>query len=139
MEHKGYQTRQKQLILDYIKSLDGDHATASDIIAYFKSKGITMGTATVYRRLEKLSKEGVISKCSIDTNMGACFSYICDGENDCCLAHCKCEKCGKLIHLECDELSRLEEHILKSHGFKLNSKRTVFYGLCDECRKKEEI
>ena len=48
--------------------------------------------------------------------------------------HCKCEKCGKLIHLHCDELDGLQSHIRGEHGFEINSMRTVFYGLCDACR-----
>ena len=45
----------------------------------------------------------------------------------------KCEKCGKLIHLHCDELEEIQTHILKEHRFKMDPMRTVFYGLCENC------
>ena len=49
--------------------------------------------------------------------------------------HCKCEKCGKLIHLECTELSLIGEHLREEHGFSIDHARTVFYGTCNECRE----
>lgn len=51
--------------------------------------------------------------------------------------HCKCEKCGKLIHLHCHEVEELSQHMMEHHSFELNAMRTVFYGVCSECRQKE--
>ena len=48
--------------------------------------------------------------------------------------HCKCEKCGKLIHLHCEELQEIQSHLLGEHGFQLDPRRTVLYGLCEGCR-----
>ena len=33
----------------------------------------------------------------------------------------------------CDEVEGLVDHIKAHHGFTVNSRRTVFYGLCEEC------
>ena len=44
------------------------------------------------------------------------------------------EKCGKLIHLHCGEMELIEEHLLSRHGFSWNPMRTVFYGICGDCR-----
>jgi Fur family ferric uptake transcriptional regulator len=49
----------------------------------------------------------------------------------------KCEQCGKLIHLNCDEINAFFEHVSEEHGFVLDPKRTVFYGICNECNSKE--
>ena len=32
------------------------------------------------------------------------------------------------------ELDQIGGHLFKEHGFKLDPLRTVFYGVCDECR-----
>ena len=50
----------------------------------------------------------------------------------------KCEKCGKLIHLHCEDVVKLEQHLMDSHGFRMDPCRTVFYGLCEECRSAED-
>ena len=49
--------------------------------------------------------------------------------------HLKCEGCGRLIHVECDELAKIASHMEKEHGFAVDSSKTVFYGICRECRK----
>ena len=46
---------------------------------------------------------------------------------------CKCDVCGTLIHMHCDELAQIGAHLKKDHGFALNAMRTVFYGLCEDC------
>ncbi len=42
--------------------------------------------------------------------------------------------------MHCDELNGIKEHLEEHHGFRLNSMRTVFYGICEDCEKsvKEE-
>ncbi|WP_034784882.1 Fur family transcriptional regulator [Eubacterium xylanophilum] len=131
-----YKTKQRDVILSYLKTVPGQHITASDACLYFKEQGIAIGQSTIYRQLENLVDEGILNKYIIDANTPACFEYIqreehCD--HDVCF-HCKCEKCGKLIHMHCDELKEIGEHLMSHHEFKLDPKRTVFYGVCEDCR-----
>lgn len=133
-----YQTKQMAELHSYLKSVQGQHVTVNDICVYFKTKGITVGTTTVYRHLERMVEKGIVAKYTVDGTSSACFEYL--GERDTCYKpacfHCKCESCGKLIHLQCDEVSRLSQHMMETHGFELNALRTVFYGICSECSKK---
>ena len=130
-----YKTKQKEIVLGYLASVPGVHITASDVCAYLKEQGSPVGQSTVYRQLESLVDEGVLSKYIIDSNTPACFEYIgadSHGNAEVCF-HCKCEKCGKLIHLHCDEMEEIQGHLYKEHRFRLNPMRTVFYGLCEDC------
>lgn len=132
-----YHTKQREILINYLSAEPGRHFTAGEICEYMKSKGETIGQATVYRRLEKLVDEGILNKYIIDGNGPACFEYIGEernGSDEVCY-HCKCEKCGKLIHLHCDEIREIREHLLREHQFYMDPKRTVFYGLCEECGK----
>ncbi len=131
-----YKTKQKEILLNYFKTIPGIHVTAAGVYAYLKSQNASIGKATVYRQLENLVSDGVIKKYIIDANSPACFEYVdpeshIDGE---VCFHCKCEKCGKLIHLHCDELEEIQKHLASVHHFTLDPVRTVFYGLCDQCR-----
>ena len=134
-----YVTHQRKDMLDYFQSVGGKHVTAADICECFRQSGKKIGMTTVYRHLEKMVDEGIVKKYIIDGNSPACFEYV--GGGDACLDpvcfHCKCEKCGKLIHLHCDELEGIGAHLLEHHHFALNAMRTVFYGLCDECMQQE--
>ncbi|MCQ2504206.1 MAG: transcriptional repressor [Saccharofermentans sp.] len=130
-----YKTKHKEELLSYLKSIPGKHVTAGDICTSMKAGGSSIGTATVYRQLENLVSEGLINKYVLEEGMSACYEYIPEHDH-LCREHCyhlKCESCGKLIHMECDEVEGLMTHISAHHGFCVNAKRTVFYGTCEEC------
>lgn len=129
-----YKTRQQDLLIDFLRKSGHKHFTALELSEHFKDLGI--GKATVYRQLEKLVDSGAVNKFFTGENSAACFEFV-EGEHeesDC--FHCRCEICGKLIHMHCDEISQVKEHMEKAHGFELNPYRTVFYGICAECRKQ---
>ncbi len=134
-----YKTKQRDLLLTYLRTVPGEHITASDICLHFKRIGINIGMSTVYRQLERLVDEGTVKKYIIDSNSPACFEYEgSDNEaNEVCF-HCKCIKCGKVIHLKCSEIQHIQEHLYEEHRFKMSGSRTVFYGLCEDCANKAE-
>ena len=88
--------------------------------------------------IQDLVEQGLVAKYVVDGTSSACFEYL--GHDEHChkhiCFHCKCEKCGKVIHLECGEMTHLGEHMLEDHGFQWDFTRTVFYGICEECRGK---
>ncbi len=130
-----YKTKQREILLDYLESVPGVHITAGDVCEYLKKQGANIGQSTVYRQLESLVAEGIVNKYIIDGNSPACFEYVgmdSHADPEICF-HCKCEKCGKLIHLHCDELKEIQVHLFSEHQFKLDPLRTVFYGLCEQC------
>ena len=130
-----YKTKQREILLDYLRSAPGAHITAGDVCAYFRSQGAAIGQSTVYRQLERLVDEGIVSKYLVDAGSPACFAYMgaeSHADAEACF-HCKCEKCGKLIHLHCDELEWMQSHLVSEHSFRLDPVRTVFYGLCEQC------
>lgn len=137
MKKGQYKTRQREELLEYLQSVSGKHVTVNDIWKYFNANGITIGITTIYRHLEKMVDEGLVKKYLIDANTPACFEYV-DSESCCqkpiCF-HFKCTKCGKLSHVHCDELIYTEKHILEHHKFLVDTQRTVFFGLCEECQE----
>ena len=136
MERRHYNTQQREKIMDFLISKAGEHVTASDVCNYLVENNSNVGTTTVYRHLDRLVKEGLVKKYTIDSTSAACFEYI-EEFGDCLrkgCTHLKCTNCGKLIHLHCDNMRTIEKHIYEEHGFKVDMSRTVFYGLCEECQ-----
>lgn len=132
-----YNTKQREVLLDYLRTVPGEHITAADVCRYFREQGTPIGQSTIYRQLESLVDEGLINKYIIDGTTPACFEYAGEeshADAEICF-HCKCEKCGKLIHMHCEELNEIKEHLFSHHGFNVNSMRTVFYGVCKDCSK----
>lgn len=137
MSKAHYKTKQMTEILTFLKSVEGQHVTVNDIRNHFKEQGISVGTTTVYRQLDKMVHEGTVAKYVVDEKTSACFEYVGGQEEEHHCYHCKCEKCGKLIHLHCHEVEELRQHMMAHHGFELNAMRTVFYGVCNDCRQEE--
>ena len=138
-EKTEYRTLQKEKILDTLRKREGEHLTAMEIYRQLKKEGIKVGLTTVYRQLERLVAEGVAVKSIIDENTPACFEYCGDEihrhEHESCY-HCKCVRCGRLVHIHCDDVRKLEQHVRDEHGFYIDPHRTVFFGLCERCRKE---
>jgi Fur family ferric uptake transcriptional regulator len=132
-----YKTKQKESILSYIKSLDGKHVTINQITDYFLENDMKIGISTVYRYLDKLVNDGAVRKYVIDGVSGACYQYVDEEDQLEEHFHFKCDECGGLIHFQCDELNNIQKHLLKNHGFNLNSLKTMFYGKCDKCSNKK--
>lgn len=126
-----YITRQQQAVLDCMTRRQGGCATAAELTEELHRQGQNIGLTTVYRQLDKLVRQGVVHK--IITDEGAHYQF-CDcraQHRDCFLL--KCERCGSIRHLDCSHLGELYEHLLRQHGFAINPRRTLFYGLCEQC------
>ena len=130
-----YKTKQREHILNYLKTNEKNHVTAEEIIEYFKSIENPIGKSTVYRYLDNLVAENIIRKYISQERGSACFQYIKNQESCNNHYHMKCIKCGALLHLECNEITDLQNHILQNHNFKLDICKTVLYGTCNNCLK----
>lgn len=135
-----YKTRQQSHIISFLSSVGDRHVTVSQITAWFKEQGIQVGKTTVYRQLERLQRQGLVQKFVTDGG-GACFQYI--GENpapdEATHFHLKCLSCGRLLHMECDEIAHLKQHIYAAHDFEIQPRQTTFYGHCGECLRTKPV
>ena len=46
-----YKTKQMTEILTFLKSVQGRHVTVNEICDFFREKGISVGTTTIYREV----------------------------------------------------------------------------------------
>jgi Fur family ferric uptake transcriptional regulator len=53
--------------------------------------------------------------------------------------HGKCEKCGKVVHIERKAVETAMQGLSGggTGGFELDCTRTLFYGICGDCRRKK--
>ncbi len=128
-----YNTRQRRLVEDFLCRSGSAHITADALAVALKKDGCDIGRTTVYRTLEKLSEAGRVRKYTA-AGRSACYEYIgsseCEGHY-----HLKCTCCGSLIHLECEKIADILSHISLEHSFLIDRTKTVFYGLCEGCRR----
>ncbi len=136
MKQVNYKTKQKTAIMQCIEGMADKHFTIDSLCEALFKNGETVGRTTVYRFVERLSNEGILRKFVMPQGESCCYQYV--GEYNHCHEHfhLKCEKCGSLIHMDCDELDDLIAHIKSHHGFCLNPLKTIIYGICEGCATK---
>ena len=134
MTDSGYKTKQKSVILDFLKKNCDREFTVDGLVELLKAQSVTVGRTTVYRYLDYLVRSGDVRKFVSDKTRQATFQYV-EHKHECEEhMHLKCMKCGKLIHLECDFMDEISEHIMDHHGFSLICESSVLYGVCKECK-----
>ncbi len=129
-----YMTRQQREVLQCIESC-ADGASAMELTESLHAQGSRVGLTTVYRHLERLEQQGLVHK--VVTDQGARYQF-CRSHHagrDCFLL--KCERCGRIEHLDCSHLGELYRHLMEEHHFVINPRRTLFYGLCEDCAGEE--
>ena len=68
MAEKGkYRTRHQEEILRYLQSTRGMHHTAAQIKDHFAGEQKNIGTATIYRQLERMVEEGSVRRYLLET------------------------------------------------------------------------
>ena len=75
----GYNTRTRQLILDYLINNRQHAVSASNILEHLEAQGASPNPTTVYRYLDKLAGEQRIMKYVADKGERAVFQYV-DGD-----------------------------------------------------------
>ena len=133
-----YATTTRKKILEYLQQNSDRTVTVADIDTYLKSHESEVNLTTIYRYLDKLAKEGTVIKYVAEKGSQATYQYVEKGHHCEKHLHLKCVSCGCIIHLECEFMDEIAEHILKDHGFELQCKNSILYGLCRECRKKKK-
>ena len=133
MSNSTYNTKQKRSILQLLEDNKHRQFSCDGITEALKERGTPVGKTTVYRYLDSLVKSGQVRKYTDADSKIASYQYI-DGQLNCQEhMHLRCVQCGELVHLGCDFMSEVGEHILKHHNFKVDNSKTVILGICENC------
>ena len=100
----GYNTKTRQLILDYLINNRQHAVSASNILEHLEEQGASPNPTTVYRYLDKLAGEQRIMKYVADKGEKAVFQYVDEGRH-----------CREHLHLKCVQRAHLSSG-LPLHG-----------------------
>ena len=125
MAGSGYATNSRRKILDFLKSNSDRTVTAADIDQYLKRNGDAVNITTIYRYLDKLATDGTVMKYVAEAGGKAVYQYVELGQH-----------CEEHLHLDCGFMDEIAEHIQKDHGFQLQCKNSILYGICKDCRRE---
>ncbi len=127
MKRDSYKTKQKDKILEEIKNINHEF-TVKDL---YNKLNHEVGLTTIYRLVDKLVMDKVLNKYIANDNT-TYYEYLnkCDHENH---FYLKCLKCSCLIHIDCDCIKELENHISEEHKFNMNHENIIINGICQKC------
>ena len=132
---KVYKTRQRESILECIREKSDTYITIQQLSEALAARGQKVGLTTIYRTLDKLEKEKMISRVVIDGVGATCYRCL-PSEKDVFFS-LKCECCGNVVNIDCSELSHLYSHVSNEHHISIDPGKTVFYGICEQCAAEE--
>ena len=137
LKKKGYKlTPQRRAIVDTIIKNEGKHMTAEEIYDEVKKDCPEIGLATVYRTVLLLEEVKLLSR--LDLSDGCSRYEIIHKDEEHRHHHLICDQCNKVIEVEEDLLEELEHRIETKYKYKIHDHSVKFFGLCDECMKKNE-
>ena len=134
-----YQTEGRKKLLSFLLQHPDTQYTVEELQTAMSAKegdeaSVAKGKSSLYRQLSKLCEEGCVRKYRADHQSSFVYQYI--GHGDCCHHfHLKCMICGQLTHLDCHLSDELLSHIAHEHGFRIDSGRSILYGLCCACEE----
>lgn len=134
MGENSYATTSRKNMQSFLEKNRDRTVTVSDIDAYLRENNCEVNITTIYRYLDKLTKEGKVIKYVAEKGSQATYQYVEQGHQCDSHLHLKCVRCGRIIHLECGFMDEISKHIFKDHGFELQCKNSILYGICKSCR-----
>jgi Fur family peroxide stress response transcriptional regulator len=141
MDYRKKHSKKRELILELIRSTT-THPAAAWVYERAKELVPDLSLATVYRNIREFCSEGrVVSVGVVDGEErfdGRTLSH----------PHLVCERCGQISDADMDDnaFAAMDAHLRSglegaaapgadSPGFSVNFRKTVFYGICDHCKK----
>ena len=118
-------SRQRELIFETLQHTH-EHPTAEMLYRWLKPENPSLSLGTVYRNLNLLAEEGVITRMPFPVER-----YDANTEPH---PHFRCRKCGAVYDLEGLEYdASLDEKIGVLSGHQVDRHEMVFSGICTHC------
>lgn len=120
-------TRQQTLVRELVAELD-TLTSAQEIHQLLRSRGESVGLATVYRTLQTLSESAEVD--SVRNESGEVLYRQCSTKHH---HHLVCRACGRAVELTGPAVERWADKAAAEHGFTDVSHTVEIFGLCPEC------
>jgi len=131
LRSRGYRiTPQREIIVEAIAH-GSHHINAEEVFARIQERTHSANIATVYRTLELLVEEGLVSR--IDLGEGrVIYSTYQHGPH----IHLLCRQCGQVLDANQEMLSVLNLQLLSEYKFAADLQHISVLGLCSDCQMK---
>ena len=108
------------------------HLSIEELYRAVKKVNPRVGYATVYRTLKLLKEIGLAAERHFDDGQARFEPVEAESLHH---DHIICQRCGKIVEFNSEELEKLQERIARFLGFVVSRHRMELYGICAECRE----
>lgn len=134
-EEEHFITEPRETIIEYLTS-NAEAATADEIVEDLHEQGHDIDRSSIYRTINLFSDLGVVDnvlfrdgvkRVELASEFGGSHHH-----------HLICEECGEVIEFEECGIENLQRIAEIKHEFQVENHHMEFYGLCSNCRVKQE-
>lgn len=125
-------TQQREAIARTLFFSD-EHLSVGDIELSLRSAGVQVGTATVYRTLELLSRAGLVQEHDFGEGFKRYEPLAAKSHHE----HLICVECGRVVEFSSERLERMKSLISDEYGFRYHHHRLEIYGVCRGCQRHD--
>ena len=123
-------SQRKEVLWTFLKT--EKHLTADELHRLVLKKIPTIGIATIYRTVKLLKESGLCREIRLEDGITRYEHFYGHEHHD----HLICSDCGRLTEVFDPEIEKLQEKLIKKHGFKVDSHKLEIYGTCKQCKNK---
>lgn len=121
-------TRQRVAIAALLADQD-EFSTAQQVHELLRSRGQSIGLATVYRQLQSLAESGEVDAVRQPEGEIAYRRCVATGHHH----HLICRSCGRAVEISASVVEQWAAAVAAEHGFRDAGHELELYGLCDQC------
>ncbi|NOK62744.1 MAG: transcriptional repressor [Chloroflexi bacterium AL-W] len=123
-------TPQREMIIEALTH-GGDHVTVENIFATVQTRSHAVNIATIYRTVEFLVKEGLVTRNDLGGDQ-IVYTTRYHGPH----VHLVCRQCKKSVEATSASLRHLSKQLEEQYGFHTDIDHLSLFGLCAECQQK---
>jgi Fur family ferric uptake transcriptional regulator len=131
-QKKGDKMRASSVDQVIIQTLSKEHAHLTSLQIYdeIRHQLPAVNQSTVYRSLERLVSQGLVSVSDMGTG-SAVYETVTDGIHH----HLVCQKCGNVKTISHEDVAEFFSNIQQEFQFKVITNHLILFGICEECQK----
>lgn len=130
LRQKGHRiTPQREMILEALLASSA-HITAEEILAAVQTRTQAMNIATVYRTIDLLFKEGMLTRVDLGSERIA-YTTVRHGTH----LHLVCRRCENVIEADSAILGSIGDRVRQQYGFAVDLEHIALFGLCSNCQQ----
>jgi len=121
------ESKQRDAILRIIRATRS-HPTADQIYDAVRKEIPNISKGTIYRNLQVLCKDGLISELNLNTTLSRYE------EKQAGHYHFRCDRCGRVYDLDEPVNTEIDQRVAEKTGFQVLFHQMEFRGLCKNCQ-----